>query len=154
LEAESFSNQLTIAARVRGTLRAGDWVICARSDGEKFHFDLAYGLEGQRVLLDGDREMLWEEWHQSAVYFWLVTLSFPAIQPPFRGADTSRVEMLWLQRQLNWLTDAHLPMNGVYTPETAQAVERFRCRIREKEGGYIEPLEEDLAQRLEILPSA
>jgi hypothetical protein len=45
-------------------------------------------------------------------------------------------------------------MSGEYTPETAQAVEQFRRRMERKAGGYLEPLEEDLAQRLEILPSA
>lgn len=152
MEQEPASVQRTIAAKVRAALRAEDWVICARNDGEELHFDLAYGLEGDRVLLDGQREMPIEEWQRQAIYYWIVTLTFPALEPPFRGENTSRVELLWLQRQLNWILDAHLPMSGEYTPETAQAVEAFRRRMERKAGGYLEPLEEDLAQRLEILP--
>jgi hypothetical protein len=141
------SERATAHIWAKAVLRAGDWVICCRQREEDISFQLAYGLEGDQVLLADGTTLSLQQWQQGVICYWLITLSFAKAEQP---VPQSPCQVRWIQRRLNLVEGLSLAEDGVYGPDTAQAVERFAHHWSQRTPGSILPLEEELAQQLAI----
>ncbi len=137
-------------SRAKAVLRAGDWVIFHRAGAEGPEYDLAYGLEGETVLLAGGRRLPLSRWQEEARRYWFVTLTFSRPKRPVPGEPLGRAETCWLQRRLNLQLGTQLAVDGDFGPETAEAAEQFRKKRRRKTGFCEDPLEEELAEFLDL----
>ena len=134
----------------RAVLRAGDWVISGQRGETGMVYDLAYGRKGEQVLLALGGSVPLARWQEEAQYYWFVTLSFQRPSKPLRAEHLSPAETCWLQRRLNTLLETALSVDGSFGPETQGALEKFREKRRRENCFCADPLEEELAELLDL----
>lgn len=129
----------TVHSQAKAVLRAGDWVISGRSGEKGMEYELAYGLEGETVLLAGGRKAELSQWQGETEYYWFVTVTFRRPKKAAQAGNLSPAETCWLQRRLNHQLGTRLAVDGSYGPETAKAVEQFRKKWRQETGVCADP---------------